>query len=317
MFARLFNNIGLRSLVNALGLCLLLSFAFWWAPPHLMAWLPYTDLSWHNLGPLGFYLIFLLFTVGSAFAFNEWQNDQHVFAGNYYYFLYFFLGANLLYVYWSFSAYLLSLPLLLLLISIARRVTLPKIDLSRLNFLAAFLVGLLSFFESEAVYLLSIPLLLSLFFGGLSLQSFGALLLGYGATLYFALALDFFFDWTLIDQSLGQWSELTWQMIDWPAQQLFGLGALTLHVLISLLVAYSQSARYNNEQKASLGFWLLLLLLGIAAVLILEHKGLWLSLCLFPYAFFTARALQSLENHWLKDALALTPILITLFFVFS
>lgn len=316
MFTRLFNNIGLRSLINAAGLGILLLSLYWWAPLQAVQWFPFANWSWPLMNGTVYFFSFLLMSLAIALAYNEWQNGQHLFQGNYFYFIFFLLGSFGVYYLWAFSPYLLSLPLILVVLMIARRSISPKIDLSRLNFLVALLIGLFSFVDTEVIYLLLIPFLTSLFFGGLSLQSFGALLLGFGATLYFALAFDFFFDWRLMDHWAESLLSLRFQFISLSGSSLIGLLLLFSHWSVSMLISVGALGRYNNSQKRSIAFWFLLMLLALMGLAFLEHKGLWFSLALFPYAFFLSRAVQSVDHRWLKEIFALVPFAVILSLVF-
>jgi len=251
-----------------------------------------------------------------SFSFSEWQNNLHLFKSAYYYWIYFFVALLFVYYLWPYAHYILALPFLFLVLHSAYRAILPKQDLVRLNFLLALLIALFSFFEKEGLYFLFLPFLLGLFFGGLDLRSFLSLLLGYGAVLYFTISIDFFFE-TNIMANLGQsWLNLE---LHWPSLKgvaLYSVPAIGVHLLLSVIVSFSGIARYNNEQKRILAFWLLILVFAFVAFLSLGNKGLWLSLGIFPYAFFASRAVQSIENRWLKESLALGPIAIYLLAVF-
>lgn len=316
MFTRLFNNIGPRSLVNAASLCLLLAAFYWWTPFNQVIWYPKSEWNWPLMSGGVFFISLLLLSLIFAFGFSEWQNGLHNFSPNYFYWIYFFLGSFFLYFLWPYSTHLFALPFLFLIITLCYKAILPNQDLAKLNFLIAFSIALISFFEKEAPYLVSIPFLLGLFVGGLNLRSFLAMILGYGAVLYFAISVDFLFNTSLMELL---WTNLGSLEINWPTLEgnsLYSLPAIGIHLTLSILISFSGIARYNNEQKRILGFWLLLLVLAVFAFLSLGHKGLWASLALFPYVFFASRATQSLDNKWLREGMALWPIVIYLLAVF-
>lgn len=315
MFARLFNNIGPRSLVNAIIIAALLVFTYWFKP------LASVDMSFSLWGEatISGRVFFIILTVSVfllAFLFNEWQNGSHFFEPNYYYFLGIITASLVVFYLWQGGNALISWPLLMLLIWRSFPVINPQTDFARLNFGLGLGIGILGMFFPNAVFLLALPLLLGLFYSGLSLRSFMALLLGLGAVLYFTLSIDYFFDSSLVDLFFGQWADGVLYWIDLKEEMLWTCVPLSLHAAILVLISYGSSARYNQEQKRLIGFWLIVFLVAVLGFLGLAEKLMWLSLAIFPYAFFFSRAIQSVQNRWAKDGLILTPIIIYLIGVF-
>jgi len=316
MFARLFNNISPRNLLNALVLILALASTYWFYPVHKGSWFPVADWEWPLMSPWFTFMVFIIVTIGASLFYAESLNRKHLFSGQY---LGFLLAAMQFWI-WLYplnaGPELWSILLFSLLIFQMMPVLVPKANAAPLNFGAGFWIAIAGFIHGESIFLLLIPLGLSVALRRLNGRSMLALLLGYGAVLYFAFSLDYFLDWHLLQAWTSEMQSLEFFRFQLDYQRLIPLAIMALFLGFSVLVNLAQANQYNNEQRQQVNFWLYYALVGVAGFLLFANSNFWLCLIIFPSASLGALAVQTIENRWLRDGILLLPFLAYLSFFF-
>lgn len=318
MFAKLFNNISPRNLLNAILLILLLSTSFWLFPFSDWQWFPKATWDWPRAKAPISYSVLLICTLLCAWLFAESQNRRRVFEGHY---LSLVIAGGFFWL-WLYplnaGSQLWSLVLHVLLIGS----TLPMLQSenpgSSWAYLAGLSIGASSFIEGESLGLLFIPFLILAAVRHLNGRTFLALLLGLGTSLYFAFSLDYFLDWNLISTWQSEVSHLDFFGYDSTYKRIVPLIVVGLFWLITVLVTLSNGHLYNNEQRKEINYWLFLGFTAIAGFFLFANSNFWLGLSIWPAASLGSLAVRSIQNRWLKDILLLLPFLAylsTFFFI--
>jgi hypothetical protein len=318
MFASLFNNISPRNLINTAVVLFLLGLSYWLRPMSHVLWFPKEFTSLPSLNETGSYILISLFSIAVPFLFGEGLNRLHVFRGQYLSFLLAGILFLLLFLVMDFGPILWSIPLFLYLIFGLTPLLTPKSKAPTHVFGVALAIAAAGFLEGEAILLLLLPMGLAIAMRSFNARTVLALILGYGATLYFAFSIDYFFHTELLAQWLFEIKALGIFKFNPGLERLIPLILIGLFLMISTITCLGQSHHFNNEQKQLVNFWLYFLLLGTVAFLVLENGAFWLAFILLPTASMGALAIEQIKNKWLKDGLLLLPFLAILsFFVLT
>lgn len=316
MFAKLFDNISPRKLLNALAFIFLLGLSFWVYPSADTLWYPVSELNWPLLNSWGTFISFSVVAIGASLLFAESINRRHVFEGQYLS----LLIAGVLFWVWLYpldaATELWSMPLFAFFTLHLLPLLEPKARHAGRNFGSGFLVAIAGFIHGNAIFLLLLPIGLSLAMRSFNGRSLMALILGYGACLYLAFSLDYFFETDLISRWTTNFTSLDLFVFQRDYQRLVPLVLLALFLALSILINASQGHHLNSEQRQHLNFWIYFVLVGSAGFLLFDNADFWLGLILFPAANLGAQAIQQIQNPWLKDSLLLLPFLAYLSFFF-
>jgi len=317
MFAKLFNNISPRNLLNAILVLLLMASSFWLYPVSQWQWFPKTEWQAPLAGPLISFISFTLLSILAPLIFAESQNRRHRFEGQYLS----LLIAGMLFWLWIYplnaGPQIWSLLLFGLILASTIPLLRPDSNSSALSYTAGLSISIASFINGESVVLILIPLGIMAAVRRLNGRTVLALVLGYGSGLYFAFSLDFLFDWSLIATWLSELQGLDFFHFNNSHKRLATLIPVGLFLVISILVNLSQGHHYNNEQRKEINYWIFLQLMGVTGFFLFKNSNFWLGLCLWPATALGTLAIQGLQNRWLKDGLLILPLLayLSTFFV--
>lgn len=316
MFARQFNNISPRHLLNALVLIFAISFSYWLYPSEATIWYPIKDWAWPALNEVLTFIVFNFLALGISLLFAEALNRGHVFEGHYLH----LLIAGVLFWIWLYplnsGPELWSIFLFAFLIFYQLPILEPKAATAGRNFGSAFVIAWAGIIYGDALFLLLLPIGLNLAMRSFNGRSLLALILGYAAALYFAFTIDFLLDTDLIEAWYRQVSSIEFFSFQKDYQRLVPLVILGLFLSISVLINLSQGHHYNNGQRQQVNFWVYFATLGSAGFLIFDNANFWLGLILLPTASLGALAIRQVQNPWLRDGLLLLPFLAYLSFFF-
>ncbi|MGB0978203.1 MAG: DUF6427 family protein [Croceimicrobium sp.] len=307
MFAKLFNNISPRNMLNAILVLLVLEASFWIYPFNDWQWYPNEAWPFAKAGAiLGFILISSL-SILLPLAFAESQNRRHAFRAQY---LTLLLSGILCWIWlyplnggsqiWS---VLLFAPLIFTTLPLLK----PQASGSALVFISGFTIAIASFINAESTGLLLFVLIIMSAVRRLSGRTFLALVLGYGGALYFAFSLDFFLDWSLMTTWRSELQSIDFIAFSPSYKRLAILIPIGIFLFFSGLISFSQGSHYNNEQRKEINYWLFLALIGLSGFLLFNNSNFWLGLCLWPTAILGSLAIQGIKNPWLKDGLLILP----------
>lgn len=316
MFAKQFNNISPRHLLNAFVVIFAISFSYWLYPSKATIWYPVADWAWPALNELFTFIVFNILALGISLLFAEALNRRHVFEGHYLH----FLIAGVLFWIWLYplnsGPELWSIFLFAFLIFYLLPILEPKAASAGRNFGSAFVIAWAGFIYGDALFLLLLPIGLNLAMRSLNGRSLLALILGYGAALYFAFTADYLFDMELMAVWKSQVASIEFFEFRKDYQRLVHLVILGLFLSISVLINLSQGNYFNNGQRQQINFWVYITGLGAAGFLLFDNANFWLGLILLPTASLGALAIRQVKNRWLRDALLLLPFLAYLSFFF-
>jgi len=317
MFAKLFDNISPRNLLNALLMILLVAASFWFFPMKEIGFLPKV-LPWeiNTLATIPGFSLLLILSLAFSWLLAEALNRQHLFAGQYLNMLF----AGLLFWVWVYPLNsaddLWSLLLFAFLIFYLMPGLKPDAPVSGRSFGSSFVIALAGLIYGDAIMLLILPLGLKLALGKFNGRTLLSLILGYGAALYFMFSSDYLLNSSFIES----WYQklLSLEILDFTTsyRRAIPLNILSLFLFISSVVTLSQRKNFNNEQKQHLNFWLFYALVGAAGFLVFANSNFWLGLQIFPLSQLGAIAVHSVNNKWLKDGLLLLPFIAFLSFFF-
>ncbi len=317
MFAKLFNNISPRNLLNAILVLLLLASSFWLYPVSEWQWFPKSEWQAPLAGPIISFISFTLISILAPLIFAESQNRRHNFEGQY---LVLLIAGMLLWL-WIYplnaGPQIWSLFLFGLILASTIPLLRPDSNSSALSYTVGLGISIASFINGESIVLLLIPFGILASVRRLNGRTVLALILGYGSGLYFAFSFDFLLDWSLIATWLNEIQSLDFFHFNRSHKRLATLIPVGLFLVISILVNLSQGHHYNNEQRKEINYWIFLQLIGVSAFFLFENSNFWLGLCLWPAAALGTLAIQGLQNRWLKDGLLILPLLayLSTFFV--
>jgi hypothetical protein len=316
MFARLFSNIGIRSMLNSIGFSLIAGLVIFWMNDKYLIINPVNyglDLSF---SPITERIIVVLSILLCAFLFNEAQNRQHLFDGNYHSMFIIVLASLSLYTAFEagFNLWVLAvaLGLLLLLQALVQR----ESRLPEGVFFMSLLIGLLTYVIPEAIFILVLLVFALIINTGISAKSMAAIALGYGAASYFVLA---FQGWFGIRAFSSYTDSLLRISIDFPFEHWTNKAALLVWLLLQLFIVFSllsYKKRLNNKQRQVVNLWLWVSLFLLLAALSLGGKTLWLSMLIYSLAYSLSLIIEATNNKWIKDGiilLVILPVILNLF----
>ncbi len=317
MFAKLFDNISPRNLLNGLLFLALLACSYWTFPIKAWQWYPSEFVFLRPANSLFAFISLFLILLLSSWLFAESQNRRRSFEGQYLS----LVGAGVLFWLWIYplnaGSELWSLIIFGSLISVNLGLLKPEVNSSSKAYISGFLVAASGFLSGELLALIIIPFALLIALRRFNGRTLLAVLLGYGSALYFAFSIDFLFDTFLIESWWDQILNLSLFNFETTPKRIVLIAIMAVYIGLSVLVLLSSSHQYNNEQKKEINYWIFMMMLGISGFFIFESSNLWLGLCLYPAATLGTLAVQSVRNRWLKDALFILPLLayLSTFFV--
>jgi hypothetical protein len=313
MFAKLFSNIGIRSMLNSIGFSLLAGFAILWMNDKYLRINPVIDGLELSLSPSADKILVVFGIILCAFLFNEAQNRQYLFKGNYHSMFITVLASLSLYTAFEASLDLwvlvVGLGLLLLLQALVQK----EKRLPEGVFFMSLLIGLLTYVIPEAIFIL-IFLIVALFINtGVSAKSLASIALGYGAASYFVLA---FQGWAGVNAFNSYADSLLSISIGLPFKSWGNKAALFVWLLLQLLAVFgliSYKKRLNNKQRKVVNLWLWLSIILFLAAFSLGGKSLWLSMLIYSLAYSLSLIIEATNNKWTKDGilfLVLLPVIL-------
>lgn len=315
MFARLFSNIGIRSMLNSIVLSLLVCVSIFWIDDKLLVVNSISLVTKYSVSPFLAKIIFVLSLLLFAFIFNEAQNRLHIFEGNYHSTfiaviasLSLFVGLNDSASYWLLG---LGLILLLFLQALVQR----ENRIEEVVFLLSLLAGFVSYQVPEAIFFAIIILATLLLSAKFTAKSLAAIILGYGAATYFVVAVE---GWFGVDAFTSYKNSLTALSFGLPSVSWidnYGLLIWPMLAIFSILVLLSFKKRLNNLQRKVVDLWVILMLLLILASFSLGNKTLWLSMLVYSIAYALSLTIEAVQNRWLKDFIYLL-VLLSFFSIF-
>jgi hypothetical protein len=309
MFARLFSNIGIRSMLNSIALSLLVCLSIFWIDDKLLVVNSISLASNQSISPFWAKIIFFLSILLFAFIFNEAQNRLHIFEGNYHSTfiaviasLSLFVGLNDSPSYWLLG---LGLILLLFLQALVQR----ESRIEEAVFLLSLLAGFVSYQVPEAIFFAIIILATLLLSAKFTAKSLAAIILGYGAATYFVVAVE---GWFGVDVFTSYKNSLTALSFGLPSVSWidnYGLLIWPMLAIFSILVLLSLKKRLNNLQRKVIDLWVILVLLLILASFSLGNKTFWLSMLVYSIAYALSLTIEAVQNRWVKDSIYLLVLL--------
>jgi hypothetical protein len=309
MFARLFSNIGIRSMLNSIALSLLVCLSIFWIDDKLLVVNSISLASNQSISPFWAKIIFVLSILLFAFIFNEAQNRLHIFEGNYHSTfiaviasLSLFVGLNDSPSYWLLG---LGLILLLFLQALVQR----ESRIEEAVFLLSLLAGFVSYQVPEAIFFAIIILATLLLSAKFTAKSLAAIILGYGAATYFVVAVE---GWFGVDVFTSYKNSLTALSFGLPSVSWidnYGLLIWPMLAIFSILVLLSLKKRLNNLQRKVIDLWVILVLLLILASFSLGNKTFWLSMLVYSIAYALSLTIEAVQNRWVKDSIYLLVLL--------
>ena len=309
MFARLLSNIGIRSMLNSIGLSLLLCVVIFWVEDKLLV-VKWIDMGFDlKISVFWSKIIFIFCLLLCAFVFNEAQNRLYIFAGNYHSMfiaviasLSLFVGINNSGDYWLLA---IGLLLLLLLQALVQREHMVE----QAVFLISLLAGFISYLVPEAIFFALIILITLLINAKFSVKSFAAIILGYGAASYFVVAVEGWFGLDAFSYYKDSLADLSFGLPsnNWIAN--YGLLIWPLLAVYSLFSLLSYKKRLNNVQRKVVDLWLSLIVLLILASFSLGNKAFWLSMLVYSVAYTLSLSISAVQNKWIKDSIYLLILL--------
>jgi hypothetical protein len=309
MFARLFSNIGIRSMLNSIALSLLVCLSIFWIDDKLLVVNSISLASNQSISPFWAKIIFVLSILLFAFIFNEAQNRLHIFEGNYHSTfiaviasLSLFVGLNDSPSYWLLG---LGLILLLFLQALVQR----ESRIEEAVFLLSLLAGFVSYQVPEAIFFAIIILATLLLSAKFTAKSLAAIILGYGAATYFVVAVE---GWFGVDVFTSYKNSLTALSFGLPSVSWidnYGLLIWPMLAIFSILVLLSLKKRLNNLQRKVINLWVILVLLLILASFSLGNKTFWLSMLVYSIAYALSLTIEAVQNRWVKDSIYLLVLL--------
>lgn len=317
MFAKLFDNISPRNLLNALLFLFLLGLSFWIYPSDTTIWFPIRNWSWPPLKPIGAFSLFTVVALASALLSSEAINRKHVFPGQYISLL---IAGTLIWI-WLYplkaGSEIWSLFLFGFLIFYLLPLLEPKANHPLRSYGSGLAIALAGFIHANSIFLLILPLGLSLAMRSFSGRTVLALILGYGTNIYFAFTLDHFLDTQLLELWWNKISSLSFFSFNGELNRLIPLILLALLLGLSILINLSNGNLYNNEQRQLVNYWIFFTLVAVMGFLLFENGNFWLGLLIFPSSSLASLAIKQVNNRWLKDGLLLLPFLAYLSFFFT
>lgn len=309
MFAKLFSNIGIRSMLNSIGFSLLAGIVILWMNDKYLIINPVIyglDLS---LSQSADRIVVVFGIILCAFLFNEAQNRQYLFKGNYHSMFITVIASLSLYTVFEASLNLwvlaVGLGLLLLLQALVQR----EKKLPEGVFFMSLLIGLLTYVIPEAIFILALLILVLLINTGISAKSLAAIALGYGAASYFVLA---FQGWAGVNAFNSYADSLLSISIGLPFKIWTTKAALFVWLLLQLFIVFSllsYKKRLNNKQRKVVNLWLWLSIILLLASFSLGGKSLWLSMLIYSLAYSMSLIIESTDNKWVKDGILFLVIL--------
>lgn len=309
MFARLFSNIGLRSVLNSIGFSMLACVVVFFTPNKELGISSLAEGLEFNPSPLSLKIFFVLCLLFCAFLFNEAQNRLRLLTGNYLSMFAATLASLSLFASLTSEVRLWYLPLALLIIMLLQGLVQKEKGHEQSVFLLSLLSGLLSYLVPEALFIGIVLILVLLISSGLSPKSLGAIPLGFGAATYFIVAIEGWFGINAFESYAKSLSEISAGLPTFLLTSSLGPALWFTLLLISFFVLISFKSRLNTAQRKLIDLWLLLLVSFLLAALLLGNKAFWLSLLLYVLAYALAQSIMIVQNRWLKDGIFLLMIL--------
>lgn len=313
MFARLFDNISIRSLFNSLVLAGLLAGLAFLQPAPAESFSPLKGLfkvpgSWLPL--LGWVMALL-----SGAVFTEFLNRRRIFPGNHH-FTVIFVALSCAFLQlpqasdgWWYLPIHMYFVYKILDLQGARDGRYILFDLG-----AA--AGILVFFHWHFLFYLPLGWILALLQGLLSPKSTIASLLGFTGMAFTGGVLGDawgFSAWSLL---VEQWQTMQWEwglQFSWSSIYLIPMGLL---LGLALFQYPGRMSRANAMQRQTFQLWYLLFLYGLAGWLFLGDKILWTGLSIIPFSWILASFQGYQKNGWIRDTVYLLilslPVLVLL-----
>lgn len=309
MFARLFDQINLRSTANAALLLLLAlcSFVF-------LANDPFTLHFWSKSIQIPAYTgraIAALLLLVQAFYLNEYINRRHLFEGHNHTVVILGLWSGAVLLWSSHSEWLVKSFFLISSLQMIMRFIHAK-ELRYVFFNLGLFIGLVSFWEPALLWMLPIAWILALSLGQLHPRAFASNLLGLTAMVFFGVSVVYFFGidaWSIWLQQLRELGPalIAKSELSQPPQWIW-----LIYLGLTLLLLPSALNKTNNEQRQSIQIWVILMTFALLGWLLLNQKGFWLSLGILSGSLLLAIELRQIANRWIRDGLYLVLILLHL-----
>jgi hypothetical protein len=315
MFAKLFSNIGIRSMLNSIGLSLLVCISIFWIDDKLLAVNSIRLFYGLGISALWAKIIFVLSLLLFAFVFNEAQNRLRIFDGNYHSMfiaviasLSLFVGLNNSGSFWLLAVGLLFLLFLQVLVRRENRI-------EEAVFLLSLLAGFLSYQVPEAIFFAIIILVTLLISAKFTAKSLVAIVLGYGAATYFVVAIEGWFGIDAFSSYKSSLTDLSFALPSAGGINNYGLLIWPILAIFSILTLLSYKKRLNSMQRKVVNLWLSLIVLLMFASFSLGSKTFWLSMLVYSIAYALSLSIETVRNRWLKDSVYLL-VLLAFFSVF-
>lgn len=299
MIAKLFDQISVSSLLNAVGFSLLLHLSMLWLPSPAPDLLPQ---------PAEFTWLFKALTIVVGFIavliFNENNNRSRRFDGHNHLLVVTSCLALVLLHYNDFAeAPFLMLAAILWLIKLKRLLDFK--DTRYLYFELGLLVGFFTFLSGGLIFLLPISWILGIMLSQLNGRAWLASVLGAAAMSYLLVAVSAWFGWDLWSHLISELRgiELFWR----PGEFLVYSSVLPLGFLFLVALVYFPSLvnRANNFQRSALTFWYSFMLMSLAAWALLENKLYWAAFLSLSLGWILALIIANGSNKWWRSFLYL------------
>jgi hypothetical protein len=302
MFAKLFDDISVRSLANAIGFsALTLGFLFFlpFEPLMFQMWgYTFSYMQWFS------YAVVISIVFGVSFAFNEFTNRAYLFKGQNHLLICFVLLSFTTLLAPQTYPYVVSLPLGLLFFLKLSGLFSNK-NTRFISFDAGLLAGFFSLVYPPALLLIPIQIVLTLFLGKLGPRQLIIIILGVCAGVSFPAFVGSWFGSNLLSP---WWQGILSINFSISAYQHLSYGTL-IPLALAIFIAFFNLPllinKANMQQKAAYTFWYLGMLLCLLPLLVLNHKPLFMGFLIFPLAWVFSKVLSENSNKWLRDSIYL------------
>lgn len=300
MFAKLFDHISLRSLINALSISLLVLASIFFLPLGLIK---LSVLGYSYLLPAWLSSALAFFCCGlCAFVFNETQNRRRLFTSQNH--------LSVLLVLLLFSTHLATnnlhlvvlLPLALLFFNKLSKLV-SVADAKYLCFDLGLLAGIYSLLYGQLIFLFALALLAALFESKLSIRSLIALLLGLIGGVSFIAAIGVFFELNIFKMWFTQLASIQLNFTPYNGLEWLTIGVILLLVVISYFSIPMLINKANVLQRSKYVLWFMAQSALLVFTLIFNDKAILSLFLIFPIAWLLSKVLLEAKNKWFRDSI--------------
>jgi hypothetical protein len=302
MFAKLFDHISLRSLINALSFSLLVLACIFFLPLGL---LKLSVLGYSYILPAWLSLTVVLFACGFfSFLFNETQNRKRFFTGQNHLLVVLVLllfstqlATNNLHI-------VVLLPLALLFFNKLSKLV-SVVDAKYLCFDLGLLAGLYSLLYGQLIFLFVLALLAALFESKLSIRSLTASILGLIGGVSFVAAIGVFVDLDIYKMWFAQLASIQLEFAPYSGLEWLTVGLILVLIALTYFSIPMLLNKANVLQRGKYTLWFMVQSALVVFTLIFNEKAVLSLFLLFPVAWLISKVLLEAKNKWFRDSLYL------------